>query len=222
LNSKGDDYRTSQANWDQFLNFIGCRVVFYLCKQVIASKQRENIMITLTRKLSFAFQSLTIMTLLAFMWAFLLPHESIAQQKVETLTGTTVALITNTTLTPEQFKVGDAVELSVVSDVVVNGEVVIKAGAGAKGEITVSKERSYIGIAAKIGLAVKSVQAVDGTTIPLSGSKLSEGKDKMVMSIGLSIVCCILFALKKGGEAFIQAGTPVDATVSATTPVTVQ
>ena len=179
-------------------------------------------MITLTRKLSFAFQLLTIMTLLAFMWAFLLPHESIAQQKATIPVGTVVHLKTNTTLTPEQFQVGDAVELSVVSDVIVDGNVVIKTGAKAKGEITISKENNYIGIPAKIGLAVQSVQAVDETTIPLSGVKLSEGKSKMVPSIGLSLVCCILFALWKGGEAFLQAGTPVDATVSATTSVSLQ
>lgn len=179
-------------------------------------------MIALRTRRGVAFQLVTVGTLLAFMWTFLLPHEAIAQQKVQIPVGTAVLLRTNTTLTPVQLKVGDTVELSVVSDVVVDGKVVIKAGAKARGEITTSKESNYIGIAAKMGLAVRSVQAVDRTTVPLSGSKLVEGKDKMVMSIGLSLVCCILFAVMKGGESSIPSGTQIECTVAGTTEVTVQ
>jgi len=176
-------------------------------------------MITLTKRRGFAFQLLTAGTLFAFMWMFLLPHGSIAQQKVEIPVGTTVVLKTNTTLAPEQLKVGDTVELSVVSDVIIDGKVVIKAGDRARGEITSSKDRNLIGIPAKIGVTIRSVQAVDGTTIPLSGSKLSEGKNKMLPSIGLSLICCVLFALMKGGEASLPAGTQIEATVAAATPV---
>ncbi len=179
-------------------------------------------MTALTKGRSIAFQFLTIGTLFAFMWTFLLPQEAIAQQKVQIPAGTAVLLKTNTTLTPEQLNVGDTVDLSVVSDIVVDGEVVIKAGATARGEITTSKENNFIGIAAKIGLAVRSVQAVDGTTVPLSGTKLVEGKDRMVLSIGLALVCCILFGLMKGGDAFLPAGTQIGTTIAATTTVTVQ
>jgi hypothetical protein len=90
------------------------------------------------------------------------------------------------------------------------------------GEITASKDRNIIGIAAQIGFAVRSVQAVDETTVPVSGSKVVEGKDKMVASIGLTLVCCILFALMKGGDASISAGTQIETTVAATTTVTVK
>ena len=179
-------------------------------------------MIIVTKRRSVAFRLLTIGTLFAFMWTFLLPHEAMARQRVKISEGTAVVLRTNTTLTPEQLKVGDAVELSAVYDVVVNGKVVIKEGARARGEIVTSQERRMIGMAAKIVLAVRSVQAVDETTVPLSGSKFVEGKDRMCMSIGLSLLCCILFALMRGGDAFIPSGTQIECTVAGTTEVTVQ
>jgi hypothetical protein len=178
-------------------------------------------MIALTRRRSSAFQLLTIGTLFVFMWAFLLPHESIAKKEVRIPAGTVVVLKTTTTLTPVQLRVGDTVDLLVVSDVVVDGEVVIEAGAKARGEITTSRERNFIGIAGKLGLAVRSVQAVDGTTVLMSGTKLSEGKNKMVVSIGLSLVCCILFALMKGGHAYLQSGTQIEATLPATATIAI-
>lgn len=179
-------------------------------------------MIGLMKRQGVIFQLLAIGTTLIFLWTFLLPHEALAQKKIKIPVGTVVLLRTNTTLSPKQLNVGDTVELSVVSDVVVDGEVVIEAGAKARGEITTSKDRNLIGIAAKMGLVVRGVQAVDGTTVPLSGSRIVEGKDKMVMSIGLALVCCILFALMKGGEAEIASGTQIECTVAGTTEVTVQ
>jgi len=61
------------------------------------------------------------------------------------------------------------------------------------------------------------VQAVDGTTVMLSGTKVVKGKDKMLTSIGLSLICCILFAGMKGGDASIAAGAPITCTVAITT-----
>lgn len=173
------------------------------------------------KKRSMLLELFTLVTLWMFFWVFVTPHPIIAQEKVQVPVGTAVILKTNSTLTPEMLNIGDTVELSVVSDVVVDGKVVIKAGSTARGEITASKDRNIIGIAAKIGLAVRSVQGVDGSTIALSGAKMVEGKDKMVTSIGLSLICCVLFALMKGGDATITTGTQIEASVAATTIITI-
>jgi hypothetical protein len=178
-------------------------------------------MIGLKRR-SGLFGLLVLVTLTVFFWTFVTPHQAIAQQKIQIPAGTSVLLKTNTTLTPKELNVGDTVELSVVSDVIVDGVVVIKAGASARGEVVASKDRGMIGIAAELGLTVRSVQAVDGTTVALSGSKMVEGKDRMVLSIGLALVCCLLFALMKGGDANIPAGTQIQSTVAGTTTVTAQ
>jgi len=150
-----------------------------------------------------------------FMANFSLPGMAFAGVKIPA--GTPVIVAVNTILTPEAVNIGDAVELSVTSDVVVDGKVVIKAGARASGEVTNAKKRNYIGIPSEIAISVRSVQAVDGTTVMLSGTKVAKGKDKMVTTIGLSLICCILFAGMKGGDASIAAGTPITCTVAVTT-----
>jgi hypothetical protein len=179
-------------------------------------------MLRIFNKKKILFKALVVGTIGAFMGSFSLPYIAFAYGQVRVPAGTVVNVATNAVITPETVKMGDTVDLSVTSDVVVDGKVVIKAGAKASGEVIQSKNRNYVGIPAKIGIAVRSVQAVDGTTIILSGSKLVEGKDKMVTSIGLSLICCILFAAMKGGDASIPAGTSIQATVAVTTPVTTQ
>lgn len=162
-----------------------------------------------------------LLALVAFMFTVVFPAQSIAQDKVRISAGTVVTLKTNTTLSPKSLNVGDVVELTVVNDVVVDGHTVIAAGAKARGEITNAKERGMIGIPAELALSVKTVEAVDGSTISLYGAKVVEGKDKMLMSIGLALICCILFALMKGGEAQIPAGTQIQSEVAGTVEVEV-
>jgi hypothetical protein len=167
------------------------------------------------------FHVVVLGTVIAFFVTFVLPHPAHADGKVTIPVGTRVQLVTIQEILPINVNIGDTVELTVASDVVVNGQVVIRSGAPAKAEITQAKENNFIGIAAKIGLSARSVQAVDGTTVMISGTKLSEGKDKMAMSIGLALVCCILFALVKGGPASVPSGTVIECTVASTTDVKV-
>lgn len=116
-------------------------------------------------------------------------------------------------------KLPDTVNLSVTSDVVVDGKVVVKADAQTSGEVIFAKKRNYVGIPAEIGISIRSVQAVDKTTVILSGSKVIKGQNKMVTSIGLSLICYILFAGMKGIEVSIPAGTQITAMVAVTTSV---
>jgi hypothetical protein len=166
------------------------------------------------------FHAIVLLTVAAFFVTFILPKTLYAEE-INIPTGTSVQLSTNALLSPASVNVGDAVELTVTSDVVIDGKVVIKAGAPAKGEIIQAKDENYIGIAAKVGLAIRTVEAVDGTSLMLSGTKLVEGKDKMAMSIGLSIICCILFALVRGGSASIPAGTVIDCIVTTSSTVNI-
>lgn len=168
------------------------------------------------------FKTVSMISLACFACVLFLPCPGLAQQKVTIQAGTVVMLRTTTALTPESLNVGDVITLAVVSDVLVDGKVVIKAGAGARGEITEAKTRNLIGIPAKLGLSVRNVEAVDGTTIPVMGAKMVEGKSKMAVSIGLSLICCILFALMKGGEAVIPAGTQIQVEIAGTTVITVE
>jgi len=178
-------------------------------------------MIGLAERRLWAVRVVAAVTVCCFAWTFLFAKNCLAQTGTQIPSGTVVIVKTNTTLTPEQLNIGDTVDLSVVNDVVIDGKVVIAAGAAARGEIVSAKKRNFIGIAGKIGMVLQSAQAVDGSSVQIRGSKIVEGEDKMVMSIGLSLICCILFALIKGGEAVVPAGVQIEAQVSSTTTVNV-
>jgi hypothetical protein len=45
----------------------------------------------------------------------------------------------------------------------------------------------------------------------VSVSKSSEGESHLVLTAVLSLLCCILFALRKGGPTSIPAGTVLQA-----------
>jgi len=154
-----------------------------------------------------------MLTIATFCWCFVLPHSAFARD-VELPAMTSVNVITSAPILPDQVNVGDQISLQVGSDVEVDGVVVIKSGARVLARVTQAKSNGMIGIPAAIGIVLESVEAVDGTMIAISGSVTQEGKDKMVISIGLALICCILFALMKGGLAEIPAGTSIMANTS--------
>lgn len=164
----------------------------------------------------------TALTLVAFLLSTVTPTLALAESEVTIPSGTMVTVSPAHAILPVALNVGDMVHMTVSSDVIIEGVVVIKAGAKATAEVIRSKNRNLIGIPAAIGLAMRFVEAVDGQNIALYGTKVAEGKSKMAMSIGLSLICCLLFALMKGGDAEIAAGTPIMTTVATTVTVTVQ
>lgn len=136
-------------------------------------------------------------------------------QMVKVPVGTPVSLKLSTPVSAESSNAGDAVMFNVVSDVVVNGKVVIPAGSTASGLIMKAKKRNFVGLPASIMIQVSTIQGADGSSIPISVSKESEGDSKLVISVVLSLLCCILFLLMKGGNAEFPAGTVLNATVTA-------
>jgi hypothetical protein len=140
--------------------------------------------------------------------------------KVQLPVGTVVDLTFDTMVTPQTAAVGQNVTLKVANDVKVNGKVVIAAGTTATGEVIQSKKSGSVGQEAEISVTVKHVAAVDGTVVPLSGTKAVVGANKQTTSIVITLLCCILGLLKKGGKAEIPAGSSLRATVAA--PVEIQ
>ena len=141
-------------------------------------------------------------------------------QRVRIEVGTVVDLVFENAVTPASVSVGQTVTLKVANPVKVNNVVVIDAGATAIGEVTRSEKAGSIGKPAAIGVTLKQVTAVDGTAIPLSGTKMVEGENKQTSSLVITLLCCILGLLQKGGSAEIAAGATVRATVAAPVEVT--
>ena len=151
-----------------------------------------------------------------------LPAAAVAQAagKVALPVGTVVDLTFDTAVTPNTAAVGQAVTMKVANDVKVNGKVVIPAGAAATGEVVQSSKAGAIGKEASISVTVKQVTAIDGTPVPLSGTKAMVGDSHQTSSIVITLVCCILGLLQQGGKAEIPAGATLRATVAA--PVEIQ
>ena len=113
--------------------------------------------------------------------------------------GTAIQLRLNQTLSGATAQTGSFVALSVVSDVVINGVTLVKAGAQAEGQVSSAKKAGMIGQPGSVGITVTTVTAVNGTKIPVQAISSAEGDDKMVISIILGLLCIIGF-LQKGGE----------------------
>lgn len=128
--------------------------------------------------------------------------------------GTIIPMELMTTLTSKSARSGQMVDFRVLSDIKVNGKTVISAGSIAQGQITKAEKSGLLGSAGELEVTVKSVRAVDGTTIYLSSNNLTdEGSNKLALSIVLTLFCLFGFLIK-GGKAEIPAGTQVQGMVS--------
>lgn len=134
-----------------------------------------------------------------------------AQEKVKLAGGTVVALSLEKAVNSDMTE-GSSVDLRVIRDVTANEKVVIKSGSMANGTITNVSSTGAVGKAGKVSIKLRSVQAVDGQQVFLSGSVDKQGDDKVVLTVVLGLICLPLFLLH-GGDAVIPAGTEVRAYV---------
>jgi len=164
----------------------------------------------ITKIKSFSFKSMALLMAFAMLlMSFTIP----AGQTVVLKAGTVVPLSLLTTISSKSARSGQIVDFRVTSDIKVNESIVIKTGSIAHGQITHVKRNGLLGTQGEIEVKVQSVNAVDGTTVYLTGNGLNEeGNNQMALSIVLT-VCCILGFLLKGGNAEIPAGTQCLSTV---------
>jgi len=154
-------------------------------------------------------------------WQFVLFPAVAFAATVDVPVGTVVLVVFNDDVDPKAVAAGQTVMLSALNPVVVKGSTVIEVGAPVLGEVTVAEKQGAVGKPAKVGVALRHVTAVDGTNIPLSGQKLVEGESKQTTSLVVTILCCVLGLIMKGGTAIIPAGAQVQATTMAPVTITV-
>lgn len=91
-----------------------------------------------------------------------------------------------------------------------------------KGQVMSVEPNGLFGKAGEVSVQVKSVNAVDGTKVMLSGSNISDtGKSKLGAAIILTI-CCLFGFLIHGGDGEIPAGTHFDAMVASNVDLAVE
>ncbi|MBU1319435.1 MAG: hypothetical protein KKH67_09610 [candidate division Zixibacteria bacterium] len=168
------------------------------------------------------FRVTALFVMLSFFWITIGADMALAQQEVTVPAGTVVSFTTSEVISPKVLHVGDRVNLRVTYDVIVDDIVVIKAGTKAVAEVTESTTSGAVGKPAKIGISIKRVEAVDGSTVPLYGTRLAEGESKVGTAVIVTILCCVLGLLIKGGTAELPAGTEIQTETAGTVKVTVE
>jgi hypothetical protein len=142
--------------------------------------------------------------------------------KVILSAGSVVSLENPTEINSENLIAGQSIDFIVQSDVKVNGKVVISTGSIAKGIVTRVQKAKGLGKEGSLEIEIKSVQAVDGTEVRLTSTKVSEvGEDKQTTAILLGVFICILFLTKKGKNAVIPNGFSIDGRVASNVEITV-
>jgi len=125
--------------------------------------------------------------------------------------GTPLQLSLFQTISSETATVGQRVTFKLSHDVKVKGKILIPAGANATGEIVDVESKGMIGKPGTLSIQIKSIQAVDGSNIPLSASKVVKGKDKSGTAIIVTLILCIFGLMMTGDDASLQNGSVIEA-----------
>ena len=137
-----------------------------------------------------------------------------APAKVTLPAGTLIALETTQPYSSKFLAPGQSIDFRVRMDVKVDGKTVIAGGSIAKGQVSRVNKARGVGREGSVEVNIKSVTAVDGQQVILSGGTYQEGEDRQTLAIILGVVVCILFLTMKGKDAEIPAGYSVDGTVA--------
>jgi len=107
---------------------------------------------------------------------------------------------------------GQSVGAKIWKDVVVNGHVLIAAGAPVIAKVDAVKHRNIAGVKGTMTVGAYETESVDGQAIQLSGGYNKDGKSRMALSITLGVLF-ILPIFIPGKAAELPAGTIFDANV---------
>ena len=110
----------------------------------------------------------------------------------------------------DQVVEGQSVNAVVWRDVVVNGHVLIAAGAPVVAKVEELKKRQIAGVKGQMTIGAYETTSVDGQTIQLSGGYHKEGQSRMALSITLGVLL-ILPIFIPGKAAELPTGTIFDA-----------
>src|SRR5690349_5061210 len=91
---------------------------------------------------------------------------------------TIIRVRTTEGVSSETARVGDVVPMEVLSDVLLNGLVVVRQGAPAVGEISRAKEARTMGRRGNVALTLNYVEAVTGEHILVGGNRAEKGNGK--------------------------------------------
>ena len=136
--------------------------------------------------------------------------------------GTNVSLETVSMIQSDMVSVGQTIDFRVKYDVKVDNKTVIAAGSIAKGQVMRAQKAKGLGKEGFVEIQIKSVTAVDGQEVFLTGGNVyQEGEDKQTLSILLGVFVCILFLTMKGKNAQVPPSYQISSSVATTMTISI-
>lgn len=141
--------------------------------------------------------------------------------------GTFVSVESTEDISSRDWGQGQKVPFKVSSDVIVGGQLVIRAGTQVEGTIKSLTERRGVGKPAKMTIELNFTRAIDGTMISLSSCDITKvGKERKGLAIGLGVGLGLTLGLIflsclaiKGKHAKIDAGYSINCYVASNTVI---
>jgi hypothetical protein len=139
---------------------------------------------------------------------------TLISETVELLPGTIIQLISNETLSSEYLISGQTVRFSTAYDVIVDHKVAISKSTEVLANVEYVEPNGIGGKPGSFILEIHNIKAVDGTNVPISVSKIVNGKGKQSESTIFTLVLCIFGIFIQGEEATLNIGTIIEATTT--------
>lgn len=135
--------------------------------------------------------------------------------------GTVLQIELTKELSSKKAKVGDAVPLQLVENLIVNDVIVAQAGADVKGVVTKVRKAGGLGRGGKLEFTVVSVKAINGVEIPLQYTKSEHGAGDGGAVAVFAAVSIVGGLFMKGKNVVYNEGFKFDAEVTADTDLKV-
>lgn len=134
---------------------------------------------------------------------------------------TLVRMATVERLSSKRAHQGQRVDLEVTEDVLVDGQVVIRRGARAVGEVARVVEKGVMGKSGKLRIRAMFID-LGGSRIRLDGEARDRGKSGAAPVVGAAVLIGVSGAFISGTSAVLPAGSPIDGRVYRDVPLIVR
>lgn len=137
--------------------------------------------------------------------------------------GTPIEATTMYEINSKTHPQGSVIELKLLNQVMVKGQVIIPAGSTIKGRVTQCKKHSILGQPGSIAIEATSINAADGTPVPISGIMMrNEGKGRLGWALVTGFTCLPLVGfLIPGQQGIIPAGSQLSGNIMANTTISI-
>lgn len=130
-----------------------------------------------------------------------------AQEKIITLPNATLVVVKTTEeFSADNLKTGQEITCKVALDVVIDEEVLIKAGAPVFCVVEDASAAGMVGQGGNLIISIQNTVAVDGKSIALTGNFRTKGESSTGEKVAIGVILCPLALLCKGDEASVAIG----------------